>query len=192
VAIIKHPTEAEIAKGYDDYARALGLLVHASNSLQDYLGKLYNQIVKGDTRIAQAVWHVINSDRTQRAILRAALNSVPEHIWEKRLPKARKEIDWLICEADDIANDRNVAVHTPCVYRAGEVRSEVHPLHALSQVSKQLANKHVIDEFEFFTKTAEGLTEFAIGAIHALAFNSASWPEKPKPPVRVQRPTPKT
>lgn len=173
----------DVGKAFNEYALALGTVVHSSSNFQETLSRLYWHLVGGDLRVSNAVWHSSISDKAQREMLRAALDAKPEHFWEKRLPKARKELGWLITEADKVANQRNNAVHAPCLfsYEAGEVISVPF---TLNRRAANLKNKKLIKEYELYADILGKLNTFALMAAVALGNNSEPWPDKPVLPTR--------
>src|SRR5262245_51452983 len=91
-------------------ATELGRLVYAWNELHEHLGHLFDFVVspKGPGT-ALAAWRAVESDRTQRTMLRYAV----EHA-ASRLEKAVvDEIFWVLEKANSLAEDRNNAIHSP-------------------------------------------------------------------------------
>ncbi|HVT82079.1 MAG TPA: hypothetical protein VHM90_15660 [Phycisphaerae bacterium] len=186
----KSPLEPpeEVSKAYDEYAKALGHVVNASNALHETFSRLFWHLSRcPDLRISNAIWHSHISDKGQRMMLRAALESVPEHKWECRLPKARKDLDWLITQADEYAIKRNDAVHAPCVFQYDENISEVvASQRTLNKQARNLANKRLINVFELYASAFGRLNWFTLHAVDALGNNAVSWPRKPAMPTHDQ------
>jgi hypothetical protein len=186
-AAMKTPSEEQLEKAYNEYALALGLVVHSSNRLQETLARLFRTIVGGDSRIVDAVWHSSKSDAAQRDMFRAALQGCTRHKWETRLPAARDDLIWLIIESDKFANKRNDAVHAPCLFTAiGTLAEVVAQQDTLNQKAKNLRDKKLLEEFQLYTKIACVLDSFATKAKAALVHHTVSWPEKPLMPTRGQ------
>lgn len=173
----------EVEEAYAAYALALGTVVHSSNSFHETLARLYWHLVGGDLRTSNAVWHSSQNDRAQRQMLRAALGSKPEHLWERRLPNARKDLEWLITQAEKASNQRNDAVHAPCLF-SFEAREVVAIPFSLNQRALNLRNKKLIKEFELYSGVFGMLNTFALQASMALGSNGASWPDRPHLPAR--------
>ena len=74
----KYPARAYFGSigGFDDHAKAIGLLVHDWNILQDTLMGLFCTFLESDDvyyhDVASNVWHAIRSDSSQRDVLKAA------------------------------------------------------------------------------------------------------------------------
>jgi hypothetical protein len=185
------PEIEEIMAAYKAYAHQVGRVVFAWNALQETLSKLFDVIVGGDSRINRAIWHKLLSDKTQREILRAAIDAIEppqEHKWEKRLPNARKELIWLLREATKAGELRNDAIHAPCDFafnvKDGQQLSIIQAApHSGNPRAKKLKNKVLLDEFEHYTRVAATLNHYAWGAYRALTDNSVSWPDKPLLPT---------
>jgi hypothetical protein len=58
------------------------------------------------------VWNAVKSDRTQREMLKAAVNHLITD-WER--PELIEEANWLIDRANALADWRNDAIHSPLI-----------------------------------------------------------------------------
>src|SRR5271166_6322302 len=105
------------APEFRPYVTALGQFALAWNDLQESLGALFWTImsprpVEGAFVHSEAlhVWHAIKSDRSQREMLKTAINHLTID-WQR--PKLVGETNWLVDRANELANWRNDAIHSP-------------------------------------------------------------------------------
>ncbi len=72
----KRPTGKQLDRAFAPLALEIGKLNRAWNMLHEHLGSLFAHIVNNDNlSIPLAVWYSTQSDRSQREMLRAAINA---------------------------------------------------------------------------------------------------------------------
>ena len=184
MATIRSPTEEQIKATWEPYVAALGKVAHAWNYLQEALGHLFTQVTGFGSKIPYAIWYSSNNDRTQRQMLRAAIEALPEDHWGSRLPRARDDIIWLIDEADKVANKRNDAIHAPCSITISARGFEITPEYFFGNPrARSLKKKNILKEFAWYELSAETLTRFARDATTAIASKQGAWPGRPRMPT---------
>jgi len=172
-----------------EYKKLLGEVAYSWNKLHETLAKLFATIIGGDSRMILAAWHSQVSDRSQREMLRAAIGAVEEHIWERRLPEARKDLIWLLDRADSLASMRNYAIHAPVNPSVDFSKREfvIEPdWFSGNTKAKFLQGKNILDEFAWYTARGRYLDDYAQAARSALVHNSEVWPPKLPEPTRGQ------
>ena len=188
--IITMPSEAEIRGAFDPYVTAIGRVAYAWNYLHEILGRLFAAVTGADPGIMLAVWYSTESDRTQREMLRAAIEAWAKTQRKSPSPDAYSDLLWLINEANKLADARNNAVHAPCSIYTSEHGTEVgaafHTGHARA---RRLWGKNLIDEFLWCEECAETLSVFGVGAVAAFAIERNAWPHKPQIPSRNKKRT---
>jgi hypothetical protein len=172
-------------KAVRPYALEVGKLIFEWNKLQEYLGLIFMMTLKQHSATALAVWHSTDNDRTQRKMLRAAAGKAfgqdslaPE--------KALEDIIWLVNKADDLANARNNAIHSPIMLIASEFPSLTIGSFWFygNPRAANLKGKELLTEFKWGWKTARTLAIFALGIYQALS-HGATWPKRPLLPQKV-------
>jgi len=109
----------------NSYVSSVGRVCYSWNRLVEVLGHIFVEITEMDLQVAQAIWHSWKSDGPQMEMLKAAIDAVPEERWLTRLPRARKDLEWLMKECIGLAAARNKAIHTPFVVGFGETGAVV-------------------------------------------------------------------
>lgn len=184
---LQRPTKREIDRALRPYAHELGLLVIHWNELHERLGYLF-KIVSGmpDTAAAFAVWHSQVSDRSQRAMLRAALDCYHP----KSPPKSWKDdVVWILNEADNgISRKRNNAIHSSLMLWKIDGELLVFP-NWLSGNTKanSFAGKALLLELRYFNKLTAAVLSFTIQACRYLDGQRRTWPARPRMPHRPDR-----
>lgn len=185
MAKLPSTNDVEIATAvFKPYFDAVGRVVHTWNNLQEQLAVLFCRVTGMSNEIGIAVWHSTNNDRAQREMLRAAVTATDEE-WSERYPKAKKDIGWLLAEADKLAMRRNNVVHAPCyVGLRSKSELEIVPLAMSGNPrAKALHGKDILTEFAWYEETAEKLRGFARWTDAALSLENFEWPVKPSMPV---------
>jgi|SRR5271166_4463830 len=195
----QRPTLGEaVDAAFGEYYLAVGGVVRAWNTLHEYLGQLF-VTVSGATWVepwvALAIWYSVKSDRTQRDMLRAAVNANPGR-WEK-LPKALADLEWLFKCADELADARNNAIHTPCsIYIGGSDPPEMGPAYFAGENprvkklwAKKLRGKQLLAEFDWCDRYAWTLIGFIQKLEPAIRLRDGRpWPDRPRKPTRKVKP----
>jgi hypothetical protein len=106
-------TFEDTIEAFDAYVAAVGKVAYAWNYLHEKLGVLFVAVSGAEREVALANWYSVWSDRGQRAMLRAKVNATNSERSKTR-PEAFDDLIWLLDRADELAEDRNNAVHAPC------------------------------------------------------------------------------
>jgi hypothetical protein len=186
--IPRTPNKAVMAK-MEPYVMALGKVAHAWNYLQEALGQLFCAVtgLENDST-GQAIWHSTSNDRTQREMLRAAIEAVTHERLTTSLPKAKDDIKWLLNQADKVAEQRNNAIHAPMAISVGGKEIELVPAAYYGNPrAHKLVGKDILTEFEWYEHCADTLTRFAYGVRGAITANDVTWPNRPQMPVLQQK-----
>jgi len=166
-------------------ATELGRLVYAWNELHEHLGHLFDLVVspKGPRGTALAAWRAVENDRTQRTMLRYAV----EHA-ASRLDKALVgEILWVLERANSLAEHRNNAIHSPYAIVTTQGKTEILPLDFFGNPrARKLGGKHLVSEFQWCYACSQTLSGYAIRLVAILDTGSAL-PERPKLPDRLPK-----
>jgi hypothetical protein len=180
------PTDDEAKRAFEEYCLAVGKVCHAWNYFHEKLGQLFARFSSDDAQAALKIWYSKFQDRWQRSELRKAVDAVK--IWPN--PTARDDVIWLLDHADQLAEDRNNAIHAPCcVYVGGRGAggSLMGPAFFNGNPrARNLKGKKIIAEFDWCEQYTEQLTRFALQIEPAFAFpHNYPWPQRPALPPRV-------
>jgi hypothetical protein len=187
MAILPSTEEVDAATAaFDPYFNAVGKVVHAWNHVQLELSILFGQVVGLDKSMAEALWDKLTSDRSQRNMLRAAVQVLAsDDDWAAKFPKAEEGLKWLLDEADRIADRRNNAIHAPCSIVAGDESD--FEIIAVSfhgnRRAKKLRGKDILQEFGWYEACADALRRHVREVQFALSDARVPWPEKPCMPT---------
>ena len=182
-AIIRFPTPQAVTKVYAPYALELGKLIYAWNHLHESLAHLFWQLtgIKNGS-IALAIWHSVQSDRTQRGLLHAAATQALADNKEKR-----EDVLWLLAQVDNkLAGNRNDAIHAPLIFTRGGDDGDDFRAHPLSSSPRAAAlrGKNLLNEFVWYRERAETLRQYCTSMRQALLMPERSqWPKRPMLPA---------
>jgi hypothetical protein len=188
------PTQNDLDKIFRPYGAELGRLLYSWNALHEALGQVFCDVTDThDARIALAIWYSTPSDRGQREMLRAATEAVFNQKGVRS--RAKEDIVWLVCEANNLANKRNDAIHSPLSFVSRINATEPRLSHTSIQAgyfygnprAKSLKGKDLLSEFVWYRATADALCEFAFD-IHFFFSDPDEhpWPDRPRLPHRGQ------
>lgn len=179
--------EEAIATTWQPYVTALGKVAHSWNFLQESLAQLFAEIM-GSGSLALAVWYSSNDDRTQRRMLRAATERLPEDRWAT-FPNAKADILWLLGEADIIGIKRNDAIHGPCSVAMGDKGIEIVPAYFWGNPrARSLMGKDILKEFRWYELCADTLSTYVRDITTAISWEQPrAWPDRPLMPTLGQR-----
>jgi hypothetical protein len=199
------PSPVDAAKAaFEEYYLAVGKVARAWNTLHESLGQLFVTVSGSDKvwteagaiKVALAIWYSVKSDRAQRDMLRAAFNANSGR-WEK-LPKALDDFKWLLDRCDELAEQRNDAVHAPCsIYiGSGPNGAEMGPAYfaagnprAKNLEAKNLKGKQLIAEFDWCERYAWTLIGFIQKLEKPMVLpDRYRWPDRPPKPTRKTKP----
>lgn len=187
MAVIRRPTNKEIEGVWKPYISAVGRVAHSWNFLQESLALLFAAIMETE-RFALAVWYSSNDDRTQRHMLRAAIDCLPHANWPQ-FPTAKEDILWLLNEADKVGNKRNDAIHGPCSIKVNKKGFEIAPAYFLGNPrARSLKGKDILKEFRWCELCADVLSTYARDMTTSLTWHEPrAWPDRPLMPTLGQR-----
>jgi hypothetical protein len=187
----KRPTEKQLDKAFAPLALEIGKLNRAWNMLHEHLGSLFAHIVNNSNlSIPLAVWYSTPSDRSQREMLRAAINAFGALDVQKH-PTAKDDIKWLLNQCDPLADRRNDALHAPLVITSTDSRKiiEILPHYFLGNPrARKLKDKNILDQVRRYRTMAETLRDYALSLWFHLG-QQDSWPQRPLMPTLGQNQT---
>ena len=179
--IVRWSTFEDTIEAFDAYVAAVGKVAHAWNYLHEQLGVLFVAVTGMERNVALANWYSVRSDRAQREMLKAAVNATNSER-SKKLPEAPDDLIWLLDRADELAEDRNNAVHAPCsLYISGSGSEMGAAFFNGNPRAKKLMGKELLVEFAWCESYAETLSRFTEMLGIAIAFpDRFPWPQRPK------------
>ena len=185
------------ASEFRPYVTALGQFALAWNDLQESLGALFWTLmsprpVEGAFVHHEPlfVWHAIRSDRSQREMLKAAVNHLTID-WQRPLLVA--ETNWIVDRANELENWRNDAIHSPLFFAEGLgaiLGSGVRPASwQFNPRALGLAKRDdLLAEFRFCRDMAITLADYThLIDLALINFPKRSWPGRPELPNRKPR-----
>jgi hypothetical protein len=184
MATLRRVTEAAIKAKMAPYVAALGRVAHSWNRLQEDLGQLFGTVTGLLDGSGMAIWHSTPNDRTQREMLRAAVQASARSRLTTARPKAKADIKWLLDRADAIADQRNTAIHAPMTVAIGHSEISLFPItfHGNPR-AKKLVGKDILAEFGWYESSTDTLTIFARNVRAAITSDGAPWPNRPQMPA---------
>jgi hypothetical protein len=171
----------EVRRHLEPFATEIGQATLTWNRLQENLAILFWYAI-GPGPVPYAIWSRLSNDRTQRDILRVAIEAAAfaDHPHGRRLTE---EILWLLSAVDSLADRRNVAVHAPLTTLTSLETgiTKVAPQDFFgNRRAKGLRGKDIIAELRYAHDRAEQLSRFAASLISGcVAARQPSWPERP-------------
>lgn len=126
----KRETKQSIRKrtlqGAREHIIAQGETVYAANILHDAFFKLFLSTLSLERRDKQhllptirfhehalAIWHIIQSDKSQREMALKAISSIPT---ELKLSPAISRLKWAKAQSDTLSEYRNLVAHSPIMF----------------------------------------------------------------------------
>jgi hypothetical protein len=181
--IVTWPTDDEARQAFEKYCVAVGKVCHAWNYFHEKLGQLFDRFSPVDSPTALRMWYSKFQDRWQRNELRNAVDAVGS--WPNST--AKDDVIWLLDRADELAEDRNNAIHAPCSLYVGgreDGGSVMGPAFFNGHPrARNLLGKKIIAEFEWCEQYTECLTRFSMQIETAFAFpGKYPWPHRPTIP----------
>jgi hypothetical protein len=166
----------------DAHALAIGKIVMAWNEYHEIFGEIFAGLfTKSHWETSLAIWHCLDSDRTQRKLLRAAAET---HLrWNE---KGLEELFWLLNKTDSlIAHQRNLGVHAPLMSITElDGTHKVQPLAMLgNRNAKQMVGKDILREYAHYEQQIKEMSSFAYALRFKLALGKHTddpWPERPR------------
>jgi hypothetical protein len=182
----KPQSEQTMDRPFAPFAIEIGELTRSWNILQENLGEIFAWIVNdSNPNIPLAVWYSTQNDRAQRDMLRRAHASFGA-INNRKHPKAKEDIKWLLDRCDSLADQRNDALHAPLMLAISESNKtiEVIPAYFLGDPRAiKLKNKNVLEELRWYRQSAETLRQYALSIVSHMKADGKSWPERPLMPT---------
>jgi hypothetical protein len=171
------------------YFDAIGRLASSWNSLQETLAMIFCNVCSSAGPSDQynvtllSIWYSQQSDRSQRRMLRAAVESgaLTKNGHYKALPEsAADDLIWLIKEADALSARRDEAIHSPMSFRAmSDIDVEiVSAWYFGNPLALRLKNKAVFEELSISTWRAYQLHKYALEIEDAVSILRHPWPSK--------------
>lgn len=183
LSIVVWPTVEDTKKAFEAYVAAVGKVAYAWNYLHEQLGMLFVAVTGLERNVALPIWYSIRSDRAQREMRRVAVDATNSER-AKKLPTAPDDLKWLLDRADELAKDRNNAVHAPCsLYVVGGGSEMGAVFFNGNPLAKRLMGKDLLVEFAWCEGYAETLTVFTKGLGTAIAFPDR-YPSPAQPKIR--------
>lgn len=105
------------ARYFNSYTKAVGELILAWNDFHIVLSMLFATVIKIPNRIVpNTIWNFLETDRRQRDLLKVL---VELSVLNYNIPKnLKKEIIWVLDEAQKVENARNNFAHSPIYIEA--------------------------------------------------------------------------
>jgi hypothetical protein len=172
---------SEVRRHLKPYADEIGQVTLAWNGLHENLCILFWYAI-GPGPVPLAIWNRLSSDRTQRDILKTAVEAGAFSRGRRGLTE---DILWLLSQTDTLAERRNVAIHAPLttLTNAATGKTVVEPADFLgNKRAKNLKGKDIVRELEWCAERAASLSYFAADVISTMNGSPESWPERPSPP----------
>ncbi|MCP3475219.1 hypothetical protein NLM33_33385 [Bradyrhizobium sp. CCGUVB1N3] len=190
--MVNLPSEGEVdaaTAALEPYFTALGRVAHSWNHLHEELGKLFCSVTGLELHHGMAIWHKLKSDRSQRDILKGAIDArAQETDWVAKRPSVTAAINDLLHETNSLADRRNNAVHAPCSIALHGNRKdfEIVPVTFFgNDKAKRLIGKDIIEEFKWYEWCADTLKRYTTSCRLAVDAELLSI-EKPQMPTRGQ------
>jgi hypothetical protein len=166
----------------------IGWVAYEWNRLHAELAELFAVIVSEKRmNMPLAIWHSVPSDRTQRDMLRAALEvaysttSLNKAVYSG----ARAVLD----DLNSLAGRRNIALHAPLIFVIDTVSSDIeiwpqaflgNP-HARELANKELIGEKLASEFKWHRANLARLADY-VGSLRMAAIHP-DWTLREKPPL---------
>jgi hypothetical protein len=172
-------------KAFNDYFIALGKVAHEWNHMQEEIGKLFCIVAGLDNSMGMAIWHALRSDKLQRDLLEAAVQTAAfDEEWLEQFPHASKSICNLLNEINAFSNKRNAAIHAPCSVITDEFEIEIFAISFSGNPSaKRLRGKDILKEFSWYEATASAYRRYINQIQYAVSDARIPWPDKPSMPT---------
>lgn len=167
----------------DKHALAIGKIAVAWNEYHELLGELFaGMFTRSHWETSLSLWHCLDSDRTQRRLLRAAGET-----YLRSNKRAQEELRWLLNKTDTIlAQQRNVGVHAPLMSLW-----EIDGSHKISSPyfdgqpqSQTNSGQDILQEYAHYERQIRKMYGFALGLKVKVGFHgkdrTAAWPERPR------------
>jgi hypothetical protein len=173
---------SEVRRHLKPYAEEIGQVTLAWNSLHENLCILFWYAI-GPGPVPQAIWNRLSNDRTQRDILKTAVEA---GAFRRNRHGFADDVLWVLRQTDTLAEHRNVAIHVPLTtltdVATGKTRVEPSDFFG-NKRAKHLKGKDIISELEWCAECAASLSYFAADIISTMNGKPETWPERPSLPL---------
>ena len=175
------------------YTHELGYLAVCWNQIHHNLSSIFSVLLKSrDGYAGQTIWHAVDSDFTQRKMLRALLeldDKMPTGERYLRLPKDHQEdILWILNQIDEsFRHKRNNAIHAPLmivrhlVDDGFKITVQAH-FNPHNPRARPLRDKDIKKEYREYAEFAEMLSGYSHRIWVALVTSTSPWPDRPPLP----------
>jgi hypothetical protein len=99
--------------------------------------------------------------------------------------QARDEIKWLLDRSDELANERNDAIHAPVALFTDQDGTKLMTEYFFGNPrASSLKGKDLPDEFSWYEEKATVLAGYALRCAFHLPNPTSGWAERPRLPTR--------
>lgn len=180
-------TPARMRRAYRPLATEIGLVACYWNNLHARLSLIYaNLLAPGKIVTAEQIgplasWNTLESDRSQREMLRAVAAAAL-----KADKRAKDSIDWIINKANELSDKRNDLVHSPYILtlRGGELSVTPNVFFEHRRAKKLGPNPQ--QQAKDCAYSISVLISYASDVDACMKFPELPWPQRPQ----LQPPTP--
>lgn len=197
-------------KEYEPYVLAIGRLLLAWNDLHEKLASLFALALGGGfTDRPFGFWHAARADMAKRSLLKIAIETLSDSETGER-PKLKKEILWILSNAQELEGQRDDAAHTPlraALSWQGSTLTDSNPVQNLLSLASgvfaetvmgnpraariERDRKDLLAEFDYSRRRVILLRDYAMAIDLAWTNAQLAWPDRPKlpnPPPRSGQP----
>jgi hypothetical protein len=182
--LIKPLSKADSRRYLEPYATKIGFVTLAWNHLHEGLAILFWYAL-GPGPTPWAIWHRQSSDRTQRDMLRAAVEA-GAFLSGPNGQRLTNDILWILRKIDGLSDHRNNAIHAPLTTLTNTETGEtvVTPEDFFgNKRAKNFANKQILKELDLYAEAADALSEFAFDLVQFMRPSKDPWPARPTLPA---------
>ena len=175
---------------FQPIAEGIGRIAVLWNNIHEDLCGMFCEIIHHRTiYVPLAIWNVARSD----SLCRKLFDGVAQAAFAKE-PVKRDSFSWLISKLDNMASDRNSAIHSPLITVIDNFGIMSIQANTILQNSpaKRWAKKDVLAELKRNHEDLVKLADYAIGLriqICAHGDKLPPWPERPVLPSEAQKAT---
>lgn len=164
----------------EKHARETGRAISAWNLLQDTLGRIFAEIANpSHHKMALAIWYSQQSDRSQRAMLKAASRTAYGEASD-----IHKAITWACKETDNLADSRNNIAHVAYSIDLDRTLSDVEITPRGKGVfarADTMSSRDVFEELRLVEENSKTLFQFVILLAPVVAYPEMQQPLPEKP-----------
>jgi hypothetical protein len=168
------------------HALAIGKVVMAWNEYQELLAEIFASFFDpGHWGLSLTAWHALNSDRSQRGMLRAVVMG--------KLPPEQAEaieLKWLLDQTDQlISSQRNTSTHAPLgSYTDEEGVHSILPFGMFgNRLAGRLAGRDILKEYALYEEQIRKMYTYAIQIQYNLSLKRTSKPTELVRPTLIRQ-----